>query len=163
YGREAASEQQGEESLVPITPNEPAKVLDIEVAQNETKPPARFNEATLLSAMEGAGKFVDDEELREAMREKGLGTPATRAAIIEGLLHDGYLNRQGRELIVTAKGTALITLLRGIGVTELCSPEMTGEWESKLKRMAKGALKRKEFMTEIKEFTREIVEKAKHF
>ena len=89
---------------MPISPNESAKVIDIEVKQDETKPPARFNEATLLSAMEGAGKLVDDEELREAMREKGLGTPATRAAIIEGLLYDGYVNRQGRELIVTAKG-----------------------------------------------------------
>src|SRR5438067_8723639 len=113
--------------------------------------------------MEGAGKLVEDEELREAMREKGLGTPATRAAIIEGLIHDGYVSRQGRELIATAKGMALITLLRGIGVSELCSPEMTGEWESKLKRMAKGAMERKEFMAHIKEFTREIVDKAKNF
>src|SRR5437660_1094428 len=163
YGREAASEEQGEESLVAISPNEPAKVLDIEVAQNETKPPARFNEATLLSAMEGAGKLVEDEELREAMREKGLGTPATRSAIIEGLIHDGYVHRQGRELIGTGKGLALNTLLRGIGATELCSPEMTGEWESKLKRMEKGAMKRNDFMAHIKKFTREIVEKAKNF
>ncbi len=95
YGREAASEQQGEESLVAISPNEPAKVLDIEVTQNETKPPARFTEATLLSAMEGAGKLVEDEELREALREKGLGTPATRSAIIEGLIHDGYVHHRG--------------------------------------------------------------------
>ncbi|PYL55151.1 MAG: DNA topoisomerase III, partial [Verrucomicrobia bacterium] len=163
YGREAASEQEGGESLVAISPNEPAKVLDIEVAQNETKPPARFSEATLLSAMEGAGKLVEDEELREAMREKGLGTPATRSAIIEGLIHDGYVHRQGRELIATAKGLALITLLRGIGATELCSPEMTGEWGSKLKRMEKGAMKRNDFMAHIKNFTREIVEKAKNF
>jgi DNA topoisomerase-3 len=162
YGREAVSES-GEESLVPIMPNESARVLDVDVAQNETKPPARFTEATLLSAMEGAGKLVEDEELREAMREKGLGTPATRSAIIEGLIHDGYVTRQGRDLITTAKGLALITLLRGIGVTELCSPEMTGEWESKLKRMQKGAMKRKEFMAHIKDFTREIVEKAKNF
>src|ERR1700730_18292599 len=109
YGREAASEQEGGESLVAITPNEAAKVLDIEVTHNETKPPARFTEATLLSAMEGAGKLVEDEELREAMREKGLGTPATRSAIIEGLIHDGYVHRQGRELIATAKGLALVT------------------------------------------------------
>jgi len=162
YGRESAGEN-AEESLVSIKPNEPAKVLDVEITENETKPPPRFNEATLLTAMEGAGKLVEDEELREAMREKGLGTPATRAAIIEGLIHDGYVTRQGRELIATAKGMALITLLRGIGVSELCSPEMTGEWESKLKRMAKGAMERKEFMTQIKEFTREIVEKAKNF
>ncbi len=163
YGREAAVDEEGGRSLVAISQNEPAKVLDVEVTQNETKPPARFNEATLLSAMEGAGKLVEDEELREAMREKGLGTPATRSAIIEGLIHDGYVTRQGRDLIVTAKGTALITLLRGIGVTELCSPEMTGEWEYKLNRMQRGAMKRKEFMAHIKEFTRDIVEKTKNF
>jgi len=162
YGREAADEQ-GEETLVVITPNEPAKVLDIEVVNNETKPPARFTEATLLSAMEGAGKLVEDEELREAMREKGLGTPATRSAIIEGLIHDGYVHRQGRELIATAKGLALITLLRGIGADELTSPEMTGEWESKLKRMEKGAMKRNDFMQHIRKFTREVVERAKNF
>src|ERR1051326_5781880 len=102
YGREAASGN-GEESLVAILPNEPAKVLQVDLTENETKPPARFNEATLLSAMEGAGKLVEDEELREAMREKGLGTPATRAQIIEGLIHDGYVNRQARDLIATAK------------------------------------------------------------
>ncbi len=163
YGREAAVDEEGGRSLVAISQNEPAKVLDVEVTQNETRPPARFNEATLLSAMEGAGKLVEDEELREAMREKGLGTPATRSAIIEGLIHDGYVTRQGRDLIVTAKGTALITLLRGIGVTELCSPEMTGEWEYKLNRMQRGAMKRKEFMAHIKEFTRDIVEKTKNF
>src|SRR5437870_8284844 len=163
YRREAPTDDQGGQSLVAISDNEQAKVLDVDVAQSETKPPARFNEATLLSAMEGAGKFVEDEELRDAMREKGLGTPATRAAIIEGLISQGYVIRQGRDLIATAKGMALITLLRGIGVTELCSPEMTGEWEYKLKRMAKGDMKRKEFMAQIREFTREIVEKAKNF
>jgi DNA topoisomerase III len=163
YGKEAAADQEGGESLVAITPNEAAKVLDIEIVHNETKPPARFTEATLLSAMEGAGKLVEDEELREAMREKGLGTPATRSAIIEGLIHDGYVHRQGRELIATAKGLALITLLRGIGADELTSPEMTGEWESKLKRMEKGAMKRNDFMAHIRKFTREVVERAKNF
>ena len=101
--------------------------------------------------------------LREAMRKKGLGTPATRATIIEGLIHDGYITRQGRDLIATAKGMALITLLRGIGVAELCSPEMTGEWEYKLNLMEKGAMKRKEFMAHIRQFAGEIVEKAKNF
>jgi DNA topoisomerase-3 len=163
YGREATAGGDDEQLLVAIMPNEPAKVLNIDVAENETKPPARFTEATLLSAMEGAGKLVEDEELREAMREKGLGTPATRAQIIEGLIHDGYVIRQGRDLIATAKGMALVTLLRGIDVTELCSPELTGEWEYQLKRMAKGDLERNEFMTHIRDFTREIVEKAKNF
>jgi DNA topoisomerase III len=163
YGREAAVDEEGGQPLVAISPNEPAKTLDIDVTQSETKPPARFNEATLLSAMEGAGKLVEDEELREAMREKGLGTPATRSAIIEGLIHDDYVARQRRDLIVTAKGMALITLLRGIGVAELCSPEMTGEWEYQLKRMEKGDMKRREFMAHIKTFTREIVEKTKNF
>src|SRR5438477_8860399 len=163
YGKEAAVEDESGESLVPIEPNESAKVLEIEVKQNETKPPARFNEATLLSAMEGAGKLGEDEELREAMRANGLGTPATRAAIIEGLIFQEYVRRQGRELIATAKGMALITRLRGIGVSALCSPEMTGEWEHKLKRIQEGEMKRKEFMAQIKDFTREIVEKAKNF
>jgi DNA topoisomerase III len=163
YGREAPTDDQDGQSLVAISENEQAKVLDVDVAQSETKPPARFNEATLLSAMEGAGKLVEDEELRDAMREKGLGTPATRAAIIEGLISQGYVIRQSRDLIATAKGMALITLLRGIGVAELCSPEMTGEWEYKLKRMAKGAMKRREFMAQIRQFTREIVEKTKNF
>lgn len=163
YGRETAIDDESGESLVPISPNESAKVLEIEVKENATKPPARFNEATLLSAMEGAGKLVEDEELREAMAANGLGTPATRAAIIEGLILQEYVRRQGRELIATAKGLALITLLRGIGVSALCSPEMTGEWEHKLKQIQQGGMKRKEFMAQIKDFTREIVEKAKNF
>ncbi len=163
YGREAAIDDESGESLVAISPNESARVLDVEIKENATKPPARFNEATLLSAMEGAGKLVEDEELREAMAANGLGTPATRAAIIEGLIFQEYVRRQGRELIATAKGLALITLLRGIGVPALCSPELTGEWEHKLKQIQKGEMKRREFMAQIKDFTREIVEKAKNF
>ncbi|MEO8206876.1 MAG: topoisomerase C-terminal repeat-containing protein, partial [Chthoniobacterales bacterium] len=130
---------------------------------NQTRPPARYSEATLLSAMEGAGKLIEDEELRDAMGQRGLGTPATRAQIIEGLIYDGYIIRQGRELIATSKGISLITLLRGIGVTALCSPEMTGEWEYKLKQMEQGAFQRDAFMHEIRDFTRDIVEKAKGF
>jgi DNA topoisomerase III len=163
YGRERAGGEDENASLVAIEPGENAKVIAIEINQSETNPPARFNEATLLSAMEAAGKLLEDVELREAMKAKGLGTPATRSAIIEGLIHDDYIVRQGRDLIVTAKGLALITLLRGIGVSELCSPEMTGEWEYNLRRIQAGQMHSKEFMAGIKDFTREIVEKAKNF
>src|SRR5438094_4036037 len=163
YGREAAGGEQGGESLVAISQNEPAKVPDVEVTQNETKPPARFNEATLLSAMEGAGKLIEDEELREAMRERGLGTPATRAQIIEGLIFDGYVERKGKELIVTAKGLSLVTLLRNLHTDVLCTPELTGEWEFRLKQMAHGKLDRRHFMEDIRGLTREIVEKVRNF
>jgi len=162
YGKEAAAG--GDEAGVcTIVPGESARTEAIEVRENETKPPPRFNEATLLSAMEGAGKLVDDEELREAMSQRGLGTPATRAQIIEGLILDGYLARQGRDLITTSKGLALITLLRGLGVQALTSPEMTGEWEHKLKRMECGEMPRPQFMDEIRAFTTDIVDKAKNF
>lgn len=161
YGREAAGE--GEQAVVPVSPNESAKVLKIEVKEDQTKPPARFNEATLLSAMEGAGKLVEDEELREAMRERGLGTPATRSQIIEGLLQDGYIERKGKELVVTAKGLSLITLLRNLHTDVLSTPELTGEWEFRLKQMAHGKLDRKHFMEDIRGLTREIVEKVRDF
>ena len=125
------------------------------------KPPARFTEATLLTAMEGAGKLVEDEELREAMSAKGLGTPATRAAIIEGLIYEKYVHRNGRELQPTAKAFSLITLLRGLGVPQLFSPELTGDWEFKLKLMERGQLQREVFMDQIAEMTRDIVYRAK--
>lgn len=161
YGKHAAGDD--EQTLCPVAAGESAKTENVEIKQNETKPPARFSEATLLSAMEGAGKLVEDEELRDAMSQRGLGTPATRAQIIEGLLLDGYLNRQGRDLIVTQKGLSLINLLRGIGIQSLTSPEMTGEWESKLKHMEQGSIPRPQFMDEIRRFTEEIVNKAKNF
>ena len=163
YGRAAASEAEVEDQLVPVTENETVQVQECEVRALETKPPPRFNEATLLSAMEGAGKLVEDEELKAALSAKGLGTPATRAAIIEGLIMDGYIIRQGRELMPTAKGIALIQLLRGIGIAALCSPELTGEWEAKLREMEHGGLRRSTFMAQIREMTREIVEKARNF
>lgn len=161
YGKQAATGD--EQTLCVVAKDETAQTENIEVKENQTKPPARFSEATLLSAMEGAGKLVDDEELREAMSQRGLGTPATRAQIIEGLLLDGYLIRQGRELIVTQKGLSVINLLRGIGIQALTSPEMTGEWEFKLKQMEQGGIPRPQFMEEIKHFTEEIVAKAKNF
>ena len=162
YGRHAATEEQAD-ALVAVRPGEPAVAAQVEVKENQTKPPSRYTEATLLSAMESAGKLVDDEDLREAMSAKGLGTPATRAAIIEGLIQDSYINRENRDLIATAKGISLITLLRGIGIELLSSPELTGEWEHKLKQMEHGGLDRPTFMAQIKQLTREIVDKAKHF
>jgi len=161
YGKEAAGSD--EQSVVPVSAGESANVLKIDIKENETKPPARFTEATLLSAMEGAGKLVEDEELREAMRERGLGTPATRAQIIEGLIFDGYVERQGRELIVSAKGLSLITLLRNLQADVLSTPELTGEWEFRLKEMAHGKLDRQHFMEDIRGLTRDIVEKVRDF
>ena len=128
-----------------------------------TKPPARYNEATLLSAMEGAGKLVDDEDLRAAMAGKGLGTPATRAAIIEGLITEKYLVRDGKDLHPTAKAFQLMTLLRGLGVEELTAPELTGEWEHQLAQMERGKLKRDAFMREIARMTSKMVERAKSY
>lgn len=163
YGKQAAGEDGEAAALVPVVPGEPAATKAVEVKESQTRPPARFNEGTLLSAMEGAGKLVDDEELREAMSQRGLGTPATRANIIEGLLREGYLIKQGRELVVTQKGLSLITLLRGIGIPALTSPEMTGDWEFRLKRMERGEMARENFMEEIRRFTTQIVETAKNF
>ena len=166
YGKQAAVDDDAK-MLVPVsgTPPqlEPARTDSVEVHEAQTRPPARYNEATLLSAMEGAGKLVEDEELREAMSQRGLGTPATRAAIIEGLLGDGYVLREGRDLTATSKGMALIHLLRHMGVAVLTSPELTGEWEHKLKMMEAGGFKRPAFMEEIRGFTRDIVAKAQGF
>src|SRR5208283_670967 len=111
--------------------------------------------------MEGAGKLVEDEELREAMSQKGLGTPATRASIIEGLIFEKYILREARELMPTAKAFSLITLLRGLEIPELSSPELTGDWEFRLKQMERGELGRVEFMSEIELMTRRIIEKVK--
>jgi DNA topoisomerase-3 len=162
YGREE-QEQDGEAALVPVRENESVKTDEIEARGLETRPPARYTEATLLSAMEGAGKLVEDEELREAMESKGLGTPATRAAVIEGLLYEEYLRREGREISSTPKASALMELLQAVDIPALTSPEMTGEWEYKLKQMERGELPRDRFMAEIVDLTQKIVERAKNF
>lgn len=161
YGRQAEGEGETDKAIVAVVAGEAAATEAIEVKESETKPPPRYSEATLLSAMEGAGKLVDDEELREAMSERGLGTPATRAQIIEGLLLEGYLIRQGRELIVTAKGISLITLLRNLHAEALTKPELTGEWEFKLKQMERGQLPRAAFMGEIRSLTTDLVSKVR--
>ncbi len=160
YGKNAATED--EASLVPVTEGEAAQnEPPIELKELQTKPPARFNEATLLSAMEGAGKLVEDEELREAMSQRGLGTPATRAAIIEGLLAQEYIRREGRELAASAKGIKLITALRELQIAALSSPEMTGEWEYKLKQMEAGNFGREQFMREIHGLVGDVIGKIK--
>lgn len=167
WGKEAEDDEKEEDKdgkrLVPVKPGEVVKAESVDPKGLKTRPPARYSEATLLGAMEGAGKTIDDDELREAMQEKGLGTPATRAATIEGLLAEKYMIREGRELIPTAKAFQLMTLLRGLGVEELSKAELTGEWEYKLAQMEHGKLSREAFMREIAEMTEHIVKKAKEY
>jgi len=159
YGKDADTSESP--SLVAIKNGEKVRTREVDVRANQTKPPARFTEATLLSAMESAGKLVEDEELREAMSEKGLGTPATRAQIIEGLIYEDYVHRVGRDLHPTPKASSLLFALRHFGVTELCSPELTGNWEFRLKQMEHGALPRSAFMEHIVDLTREMVSRIK--
>ncbi len=158
--------EEGDENnktLVAVKPGEMVRAETVEAKGLKTRPPARYSEATLLGAMEGAGKMVEDDELREAMQEKGLGTPATRAATIEGLINEKYMLRDGRELVPTAKAFQLMTLLRGLGIEELSKPELTGEWEYKLAQMEQGKLSRDAFMREIADMTQRIVKKAKEY
>ena len=161
YGREAASEKP-EENLPPVRQGERVATISVEIKTDQTKPPARYTEATILGAMEAAGKLVEDEELRDAMKEKGLGTAATRASIIETLISAHYLTRQGKELQPTAKAIQTITLLKN-AVPELTSPELTGEWEFRLREIEHRKLTRDAFMRDIRHLTEEIVGKAKHF
>ena len=165
YGKEAQDQDGGEGTLPALEAADKAqaKTLDVLIKANQTRPPARYSEATLLTAMEGAGKTVEDEELRAAMAGRGLGTPATRAQIIENLINESYVHREGRELQPTAKAFSLMTLLNGLGVTELTQPELTGDWEWKLARMERGEMTRVDFMKEIAAMTRHIVESAKGF
>ncbi|HTN67647.1 MAG TPA: DNA topoisomerase III, partial [Burkholderiaceae bacterium] len=164
YGKDVADDKDPDSgTLVAVAKGEKVKTEKVTANGLVTKPPARYTEATLLSAMEGAGKLVDNEDLREAMAGKGLGTPATRAAIIEGLLSEKYLLREGREMMPTAKAFQLMTLLRGLGVNELTAPELTGGWEYKLSQMEKGKISREEFMREIAQMTQIIVKRAKEY
>jgi DNA topoisomerase-3 len=158
YGRTVAEE---DENLPAISQGENVNTVEVRSEASQTKPPARYSEATLLSAMEGAGKLVEDEELRAAMDQKGLGTPATRAAVIEGLLREDYLHRNGRELQPTPKAFSLLFALKHFGIEELTSPELTGDWEYKLKQMELGKLARGEFMDHITSLTMEMVTRVK--
>ena len=161
YGREQQNDDTGH--LVPVAEGESVKISEITVDSKATRPPARYTEATLLSAMEHAGKRVDDEELAEAMIEKGLGTPATRASIIEELIRHKYMVREQRELIPTAQAFSLITLLTALNVDALSKPELTGEWEFKLKEIERGNFDRESFMNDIRSMTDKIVTATKAY
>ena len=158
YGKSAQEETA---SLPAIVQGERVKTLEVKAVANQTRPPARHTEATLLSAMEGAGKLVEDDELRAAMEAKGLGTPATRAAIIEGLIYEKYVERAGRELKPTWKAFRLLFALKHFGVDEITSPELTGDWEFKLKQMEQAKLPREKFMDHIEKVTRDLVQRVK--
>lgn len=159
--RAVAGQTAKEGELVAIDNGEKVPVAEIGMEEKKTLPPPRYNEATLLSVMENAGKRVEDEELREAMRERGLGTPATRAAIIEGLLRERYLVRDGRELIPTPKADSLMRLLAALKADVLTQPSMTGEWEYKLRQMERAKFEAGVFMDEIRQMTSHIVDAAK--
>ncbi len=154
YGRGVGEE---EKTLPPIEQEERVPVLEVGEQAQQTKPPPRYSEATLLSAMEGAGKLVEDEELRQAMEAKGLGTPATRAATIEGLIREEYIVREGRELVPTPKAFSLLFALHMLHLVELASPELTGEWEHKLRMIEQGKMTREEFMKQISGLVRKVV------
>src|SRR5215207_9288735 len=168
YGKTTVDEDSAESKALPALTAEdgsPAKAKTIEpkLHAETTKPPPRYTEATLLSAMEGAGKLVDDEELAEAMKERGLGTPATRADTIDGLINQKYVDRPQRELVPTAKAEQLLQFLGAVKAEELTKPDLTGEWEYKLRQMEHGKFTRQNFMAEIEATTKGIVERVKGF
>jgi len=163
YGKDGASK----ENLAPLSPADgdppSAKLVSTDRTEEATKPPPRYTEATLLAAMEGAGRLVEDEDMAEAMKEKGLGTPATRAATIEHLIKEEYIKREGRDIHPREKAEDLIEFLHAVKVEGLTSPDMTGEWEHKLLQMEKSELTREEFMKGIEDFTRTIVDRANNY
>jgi DNA topoisomerase III len=155
---ERRTERAPEEPTLPsgLTEGQLQTVLEAEAIKKKTRPPRRFTEGTLLTAMETAGKTLDEKELSDAMKETGLGTPATRAAIIEVLLKRGYIVRDGKSLQATDKGIHLIELVH----PEVKSPAMTGQWEAYLKRIQRGAAKLEPFIEGIEEYVREVVGKV---
>ncbi len=159
-------EQEGRrmEKILPLArPRVPVAVLEVEVVQEETKPPPRITEAGLLNLMENAGKQIEDEELSAILKDKGLGTPATRAEIIENLISRSYMKRVGKALAATPKGIRLIDILRRIKAQRLASPELTGELEYHLRQIERGERSREDFSAEIREYTQEVVDRAKTF
>ena len=158
YGKDS-----DDESNIPKLNGNKAKTVSIEAEEDFTKPPAHYTESSLLSMMESAGKLVEDDELRDAMKERGLGTPATRAAIIEKLVSDKYVVRDGKDMIPTAKAFDLIKVLSAMNCEALTSPELTGEWEYKMDLISKGKESREAFMNGIVEMTKTMVKNIKGF
>ena len=159
YGEEASptaeeDDSGGDQSLPALTEGETVETRRIEALRKETQPPRRFSDASLLGAMETAGKDISDERLREAMTDSGIGTPATRAAIIERLIDVGYIERDGRALHATEKGVQVITLLDSHPLT---SPELTGNWEHRLGLIEHDDDSRDAFMADIERFTAQTV------
>ena len=153
--RSAGDEDEGSEQALPkLARDEPVQTLEVAAEEKVTKPPRRYSDASLLAAMETAGKLVDDDELREAMKDSGIGTPATRAAIIERLIEVGYVERDARSLVATEKGVSVVRLL---GEHPLTSPTLTGDWEHRLGRIEHGEETRERFMKDIAEFARGTV------
>lgn len=154
----------GKDKVLTQLPEGGAVTCDrVEKDEHETTPPTRFNESTLLSAMENSDKLVEDDELADAMKERGLGTPATRAAIIEKLINEKYVVREGKDLTPTGKAFELLSLLEAMKIDVLASPEMTGEWEYKLNQILKGEFTRDKFMAEIRSMTQHIIDQVKNF
>jgi DNA topoisomerase-3 len=162
YGVEPDHERQSEDEekeggeMPPLQEGQTVRCIAAEIEDKMTKHPPRYTEATLLSAMETAGKLIDDEELREAMKDSGLGTPATRAETIETLIRREYIERVGKDLQATPKGIQVITMLEE---HKLTSPELTGDWEHKLADIEHGRGDRREFMQGIADFTKETVDR----
>lgn len=158
YGKEADDNS----NLAPLK-SENISVIDLKATEDFTKPPAHYTESSLLSMMESAGKLVEDEDLRDALKERGLGTPATRAAIIEKLVSDKYIVRDGKEMLPTAKAFDLIKVLKAMNIEALTSPELTGNWEYKMEQIEKGSETRANFMAGIVDMTRTMVHNIKNF
>ncbi len=168
YGKTTVDDDSPDSKALPALSSEdgqPPRAQTVEARTHEesTKPPPRYTEATLLSAMEGAGKLIDDEEHAEAMKERGLGTPATRADTIDGLINQKYIERTHRDLVPTAKAEQLLQFLSAVKADALTHPAMTGEWEFKLRQMEHGHFSRAQFMTEVTDQTKGIVERVKSF
>ncbi len=160
---EPAGRSQKSADLPPVVQDERVRTEAVEAVSDETRPPARYTDATLLSAMENAGKKLDSDELRDAMAEKGLGTPATRAQAIDGLIAQKYLRRDVRELVPTPTAFQLIALVKGLKIDELTQPRLTAEWEKKLAMIEVGRETSEGFMADIRAMTENIVAAAKQY